>query len=196
MKKLFLPTVLAMLLFTTSCKKDLLQQKDSGYFLNVTVMGQTLNASSAIGGFGFADQFGCDGTDNYANDNIGQIENTAYFIEINVNYKQDNKDFASSTARMYSVKVRDLFSLNPYPLGIPCNLDLGVFLEDKSLSNEETRLMSAGRLHKVTSISISSETGNDVTYDIAGTFSCSLKNSANVTIPVSGSYKTFITVFK
>ena len=196
-KILFLAMSLLSFMIFPSCKKNSDSKSDSasGYFLDVNINGQPFSVKT-ISVFGLVNQDGCD-TKIYTHQNIGQIDVASYFVEVNLTHKQNKIDFTSSVPGTYAVKSEDIFSMtNPYPYGISCNLDLVVSLDDKTLSNQETTLLSTNRVNTITSISISKESSTKTTYDIIGNFSCSFKNSRNVTIPLTGKYKAFIEVLK
>lgn len=193
MRNLFLFGML-FLVALSSCSNDG-PVNNGGYFLKVLVNGETIEATSPIGLVGFTDDEGCTGTYPYTLQGIGQIDRTDQFVEAYIMHKQDWVDFDGSAPGQYSVKDYD-FIYNTYLYGIPCNLDLVVFYDDNTVSDPETVLQISNRVHNVTSIVRVSETSNEVKYDITGDFSCSFKNINNVTIPISGSYKTFINVMK
>ena len=200
MKKRLLPIICAFtfMIGITSCKKNSTENiaTPAGYFLKVTVNGQVLNSTSPIGAFGLDDQIGCDNTYTFSNQNIGQIENSSYFIQIDIRHRQTRSQFANSTTGVFSITTEDNTATQPFPLGIPCNLDLVVYIEDKSLTNKRTTLLPNSRVNNVTTISIASESTTEVKYDVSANFTCSFKNSANANITLSGTYKTFISVFK
>lgn len=183
-----------------SCKKvspnNSSTLSSTGYFLEVSVNGQTFTQKSAISVFGFENQNGCD-TKLYNHQNISQIDVVSCFVEVNLTHKQNKVDFANSTSGTYAVKSEDMFSMtNPYPYGISCNLDLVVSFQDKTTANQETTLLPSSRINNITALSISKESSTATTYNITGNFTCTFKNSKNISIPVTGRYKTFIDVLK
>ena len=196
MKKISLLTLCTFFLISFySCKKSKTEEvvvATNDYFLDVTIGGQTYT-SKIIGIFGSTNQTGCD-TKKYVAQNIGQIDIAKYFIQVDIKHKENQVDFANSTSGNYSVKDNDILIGPTY--GNSCNLDLEISVDDLMLSNENTKLQSSGRIHTVSSVTKVSENSTSVKYNITGTFSCSVKNSANILLPITGKYKTFIETLK
>lgn len=142
-KILFIIISLSSLIIFPSCKKVSNTNSDSvsGYFLDVNINGQLFSVKT-ISVFGLQNQDGCD-TKIYNHQNISQIDIASYFVEVNLTHKQNKIDFANSGPGTYAVKSEDLFSMtNQYLYGKSCNLDFVVSFNDKTLSNQETTLLS------------------------------------------------------
>ncbi len=195
-KLLFVIGLFAILGFSSSCKKDetkstSTQSTPSGYFVNVTINGVDYNEIGDIGYGFYESQDGCDGKIYTLHTLNTGIRTSTFSFSMNLNHRQNNSDFSTLTLGSYSVK-KNLWPSNDSLL---CNWDLAIGYNDKTLTDQSTTVEPDG-IHNVTAITYLSETNTQVQYNVEGNFDFSVKNSANLIIHITGSYREYIQTYK
>ena len=155
------------------------------YFMNATINGVNYSfTSESI--YGFGSQGGCLPV-SYFLRNIGQIDVSNFFLDVNLFHYSNNADFSLSDTGYFAVHSIDDYS---WVEGSPdfCAQDLVVNLEDNSNSDNNWFLVPGG-IHVVTSISQSSQSSTDVVYNVEGNFSMSFVSNNGQSVPVSGNYR-------
>jgi hypothetical protein len=192
MKKILL--FVSMLLVLQSCKKS--ATTNSGkLFIQITVNGQTYKEDLAdIGGTGFSGQTSCTNKPGFLQFG-GMIETSQLEFEAYLFHNENETDFAAATtANARLVDTRDHF----YSLYGACNshLDLNISFLDKLLNDQSCSVETTGRTHTVESITLLETTSTEKRYAIAGSFSCTLRKSNNVTFPLTGKYRTTVSTLR
>jgi len=185
MKVLFNSLLLVSLLFF-SCKKQNSSPVSTNDYLKITVNGIQYNEDLYSYGSGFTGQTGCISKKHF-DSYIGIIENSKLSYSLYIRHLENDIDFANVQIGTFKIASRGQSSI--------CNLDLIALFEDKTLSNPSTTLI-AGGTNTISSITKLSSTNTEQLYTIAGKLNCSFKNSANVTIPITGEYQITVDVFK
>ncbi len=188
MKKILL--FVLTLLVIQSCEKS--SSTNSGnLFLEITVDGQTYKENLAdIAGTGFSGQTSCTNKLGFLQFG-GMIENSQLEFDAYLFHHENEVDFNTpSSASVRLVDIGDHF----YTLLGACNsnFDLNIDFSDKSLSNQTCTVQSTGRTHTIESITLTETTSTEKIYAVSGTFSCTLRNSNNVAIPLSGKYRVAV----
>lgn len=188
MKKLFyyfLHFVFLSLLITCGGSEE---NKINADYIEITLNGKTIKKEIFWQGTGFSGQTGCINKPHFLQ-LLGQFEDSSFFFDGNLLHLENDIDFKNTLPRAYGVKNKNLFSSSA------CNLDLEASLEDKTLSNKTTQLMSGG-INTVTSIKKGNSSSTENEYTIVGNFNVNFKNASNIVIPVSGKYQITISVLK
>lgn len=188
MKKIFL--FVLTLLVIQSCKKS--SSTSTGkLFLEITVNGQTYKENLAdIGGTGFSGQTSCTNKPGFLQFS-GMIETSQVLFEAYLFHHENETDFGSpSSASARLVDTKNHF----YNLNGACNsnFDLNIDFEDKSLTNQACTVLSSGKTHTIESVTLTETTSTEKRYVISGSFSCTLRNSNNVSFPLTGRYRTTV----
>ena len=190
MKKITLLALVLILFVANACKKS--SSTNSGnLFIEITVNVQTYKENLAdIGGTGFSGQMSCTNKPSFLQFS-GMIETSQVLFEAHLFHHENESDFwspGSSSARL--VDIKNYF----YNLNAACNsnFDLNIDFEDKSLINKACTVLSSGKTHTVESITLLETTSTEKRYVISGSFSCTLRNSNNVSFPLTGKYRTTV----
>ncbi len=192
MKKILL--FVLTLLVIQSCKKSS-SSSTGNLFLEITVNGQTYKEDLAdIGGTGFSGETSCTNQPGFLQFG-GMIETSQLEFEAYLFHHENETDFAAATAaNARLVDARDHY----YSFNGACNshLDLNISFLDKLLNDQSCSVETTGRTHTVESITLLETTSTEKRYAIAGSFSCTLRNSNNVTFPLTGKYRTTVSTLR
>ena len=191
--KVFLSIIaICATIFLIGCKKSSNSTSNSTitpYFMKVTVNGA--NYSNDLVNFGGLDnQNGCN-SKVYNIDYISQIYVSNFSLNVMIKHLQNNTDFNGSVHGTYLVK--EMWNNSEETI---CNFELEIGYEDKTQSNQTVHLTGTNNIHNITSVKLKSQNSTSYTYDIEGNFSCSVKNSANAIINITGTYKSNIETLK
>lgn len=109
----------------------------------------------------------------------------AYYLDCYIKHYTNNADFVSTKPGAHKI-----FDGGLLLSAVNCNCDLVIGLVDNSIPSlfNNTALEPTNIVNNITSITKKDSTAAYVTYVIAGNFSCSFKNTNNVSIPVVGNY--------
>ena len=191
MKKITLLALVLVLFVAHACKKS--SSTSSGnLFLEITVYGQTYKKDLAdIAGTGFSAGTSCTNKPGFLQF-CGMIETPQVLFQAYFFHHENETDFgtpSSASARLVDMKNHH------YNTNGACNanFDFNIDCEDKSLINPtECTVLSSGKTHTVESITLLETTSTEKVYTIAGSFSCILRNSNNVSFPLTGKYRTTV----
>lgn len=187
--KLFLGfTLLSLFISCSKSEKATTTNTESIDFLEIVISGKTYKKDIYSGGTGFANQQGCIAGKPHFLGLLSQLETSSFFFASNISYLENEVDFIKFSAGKYSVQDRSISSSI-------CNLNLDIALEDKSLTNKKTTLVSGG-INTIISIKKGKITTTSVLYQIQGNFTCSFKNNLGATIPITGKYQITVPVYK
>ena len=190
MKKITLLALVLVLFVAHACKKS--SSTSSGnLFLEITVNGQTYKKDLAdIGATGFSSQISCTNKSSFLKFSgmieTSQVEFEAYFF-----HHENETDFgspSSASARLVDMK-NHYYNTNG---ACNANYDLNIYFADKSLVDSDCTVLSSGKTHTVESITLTETTSTEKRYVISGSFSCTLRNSNNVSFPLTGKYRTTV----
>ena len=190
MKKIKLLALVLVLFVANACKKS--SSTNSGkLFLEITVNGQTYTEDLAdIGGTGFGGETSCTNKPGFLKFSgmieTSQVEFEAYFF-----HHENETDFgspSSASARLVDMK-NHYYNTNG---ACNANYDLNIYFADKSLVDSDCTVLSSGKTHTVESINLTETTSTEKRYVISGSFSCTLRNSNNVSFPLTGKYRTTV----
>lgn len=186
MKKILL--FVLMLLLIQSCKKSA-TTNSGNLFLEITVNGQTYKENLAdIAGTGFSAGTSCTNKPGFLQFS-GMIETSQVLFEAYFFHHENEIDFgtpSSASARLVDIK-NHYYNFNG---ACNSNFDLNIDFDDKSLVNQACTVLSSGKTHTVESITLTETTSTEKVYTIAGSFSCTMRNSNNVSFPLTGKYRT------
>jgi hypothetical protein len=175
-----------------ACSKPDAVDNAYGYFLDAYINNVKYTTSS-VASFVQPNQSGCVANKTYTLTNLGQINVDSYFLDVYLKHYSKNIDFA--TIKPGAHKIYDGGQLlSP----TSCNCDLIIGLVDNSIPSiyNNTILQSTNIVNNITAITKKDSTAATYTYLISGNFSCSFKNTNNLTIPVVGNYTIPIKVAK
>jgi hypothetical protein len=181
----------AILFYMTSCSKSTPTTPSSAtskQFLEITVDSKVYKYDlQGVLMAGYLDVL-CDSKKGFLN-NIydGDLDNR-FTINTDLFHYTFDVDFKNVSPGNYTLVDVDYFK--DY-----CNYTFSLNLKDKSLSNYRTTLLAGGK-HNISSVNFLGSASGNNEYLIAGNFTASYKNSANATIPVSGSYQKIVSVTK
>lgn len=194
MRKLFI--LLSLVITFASCRKESVAERtaqEDGYFFNINIAGEQLSETNQMrfGFFSYTEEIGCIPNKRYAFTNITQFSNSRFFVDANLWHFRNNVDFITTT-------VGSKTMLNERNSRL-CSLDLMITYED-----EISNLMYFPTSQKpitanITSITKVSETQTTVKYNIEGNFSAEFRvpvTNSPRNIPISGSFRTWINVYK
>jgi len=190
MKKITLLALVLVLFVANACKKS--SSTNSGkLFLEITVNGQTYTEDLAdIGGTGFGGETSCTNKPGFVQFS-GMIETSQVLFEAYFFHHENEVDFGSpgsASARLVDIK-NYYYNFNG---ACNANFDLNIDFEDKRLSNPACLVESTGKTHTVESITLTETTSTEKRYVISGSFSCTLRNSNNMSFPLTGKYRTTV----
>ncbi len=176
-----------MLFVIQSCKKS--SSTGSGNnFIQISLNGQTYKETMGdIGGTGFSGQVSCTNKPGFLQFG-GMIETSQLEFEAYLYHNEDETDFAAaSSSSVRLVDSRDHF----YSFNGACNrhLDLNISFLDKLLNDESCSVETTGRTHTVESVTLVETTSTEKVYVLKGSFACTIRNSANVLTPLTGTYQ-------
>lgn len=174
-----------------SCSKDdeaAPKDTESKDFLEIVVNGKTYKNEIFSGGTGFGNQIGCLPGKPHFLGLLSQVETSAFFFDSYISYLENEVDFIKFSSGRYAVQA---WTGN----NSICNLNLGISFKDKSLTNQNTTIVSGG-INTITSIKKVKTTSTTVLYQIQGNFTCSFRNNAGTTIPLTGKYQITIPTYK
>jgi len=188
MKKITLLALVLVLFVANACKKS--SSTNSGnLFIEITVNGQTYKENLAdISGTGFSSGTSCTNKPGFLQFS-GMIETSQVLFEAYFFHHENETDFgspSSASARLVDIK-NHYYNFNG---ACNTNYDLNIDFDDKSLVNQACTVLSSGKTHTVESITLTETTSTEKVYTIAGSFSCTLRNSNNVSFPLTGKYRT------
>ena len=184
----------AILFYMTSCSKSTPKtpttpsSTTSKQFLEITLDSKVYKYDlQGVVMAGYLDVL-CDNKKGFLN-NIydGDLDNR-FTINTDLFHYTIDADFKDVSPGNYTLVDVDYFK--DY-----CNCTFSLNLEDNSLSNYRTTLLAGGK-HNISSVKFLGSASGNNEYLIAGNFTASYKNSANATIPVSGSYQKIVSVTK
>ena len=179
MKKAFIYILLVTSIGLNSCSKGSSGNGGGSQSLpnQIIINGQTYSYTANtidISGTGSSGQTSCNNTSSFYQ--LGpHFENASYLLDLH----------------LFHIKNDSIYSLNGTCYN---NLDLLIDFQDKTVnSNYDNSLMqNSGATNKVTSITLVSTNSGSKTYLVSGTFSCTLINPNNKSIPVSGNYNIYV----
>jgi hypothetical protein len=187
--KIFLGFTLLSLFISCSKNEEATPKyTESIDFLEVVINEKTYKKDIYSGGTGFGNQTGCIAGKPHFLGLLAQIETSTFFFSSNISYLENEVDFIKFSAGKYAVQSSSISNSI-------CNLNLDINLEDKSLTNKKTTLVSGG-INTITSIKKGKATAANVMYEIQGNFTCSFKNNSGAIIPISGKYQITVPVYK
>lgn len=194
MKKLLLSiSIITMIVSCSSDEKtnDTSVANDIGYF-NVTLNGETITYEFREEDFTFATYpESCKPNIELAKQFVGQAEKLKYFLDIYLVHNDNKSQFQGYDIKSTSAKTDFTTISNCFN-----NFDLITDYEDK-LENKYLYLnASSTNFNKIESVTVYKENANDITYAVKGNFEVTFKKADNTLIPVKGSYKTFIYLYK
>ena len=195
MKKAFIYILLVSSIGLNSCSKSSSGNGGGSQSLpnQITINGQTYSYTANtidISGTGSSGQTSCSGISSFYQWGP-HFENASYLVDLRLFQFQNDKDFMSTAIGNYSIKNDSLIGLNA-----PCynNMDLLIDFQDKTVNTQydNSLMQNSGATNKVTSITLVSTNSGSKTYLVSGTFSCTLINPNNKSIPVSGNYNIYV----
>ena len=195
MKRAFIYILLVTSIGLNSCSKGSSGNGGGSQSLlnQIIINGQTYSYTANtidISGTGSSGQTSCNNTSSFYQ--LGpHFENASYLLDLHLFHNQNDNDFKSTAIGNYPIKNDSIYSLNGTCYN---NLDLLIDFQDKTVnSNYDNSLMqNSGATNKVTSITLVSTNSGSKTYLVSGTFSCTLINPNNKSIPVSGNYNIYV----
>lgn len=174
--------ILVGLLFACSKEKEGSTQD----YIEIVINGETYK-NEIFGGSGFANGNGCFANKPHYLGLLGEFETPAFRFVSYISYLQQEDDFVKTVAGSYNIQT-GMESI--------CNLNLSIQYDDKLLTNNTT-VLQGSRTHQVTSIIKKGAVNFSlVEYQVKGNFSCSFRNAAGITVPITGNYQCTITVMK
>lgn len=194
MKKYYSIALVLVLFLANSCKKSASSGSDNP-FIQITVNGQTYTEELAdISGTGFGGETSCANKPGFLQFG-GMIESSQFEFEAYLFHNENEVDFAaasSGSARL--VDIGDHF----YNFSGACNshLDLNIDFLDKLQNIQNCSVETAGRTHSIESIKLLETSSTQKTYLVTGSFSCTIRNNANATFPLSGKYRVAISTLR
>ncbi|MGG7034412.1 MAG: hypothetical protein ACI7YS_04350 [Flavobacterium sp.] len=203
MKKSFLVifTGLALMSFvgcsSDSSNADKNSTASNDGYLDVTVGGQHYRDDYKEGySFsleGFVDN--CDSSGKITGQNAGQIDVANFFMDVYLCHDKNLAEFQNYNKNLAYISSVDI-NTGSFLEDCRKNFELVISYEDIANNKKYYNLSNSGRLNNITSVSVFKEDSQQKIYVVTGNFSGSFVKSDNSTIPVSGSYKTFISVLK
>jgi hypothetical protein len=152
--------------------------RSSNYHKDATING-TNNTWQSIGTFSFDNNPGCVTNNSYILTNAGQITSAQYNLDVLIKTYRNIADFTSSTGAHSLLPSYKLYTSST------CNFDISI---DLTKNCNSCTLQTTSLVNNVTCISKANETSSYILFTVSGNYSCSFKNSSNVTIPVIGNY--------
>ncbi len=153
--------------------------------------GQTYTENLAdISGTGYSGGTSCTNKPGFLQFS-GMIETSQLLFEAYLFHHENDIDFGnpnSSAARLMGINNFSPFSGN----SCSSNFDFVIDYNDKLLSNQACFVESTGKTHTIESIKLLGTTSTEKVYAITGSFSCTIRNSNNVAIPLTGKYRTTV----
>lgn len=181
LKAIFL--ILFSFLCLSACKK---QDSGPNDYLEVQIGGKTYRNDIYSAGTGFSNQDGCTSDPHFLG-YLSEFVTSTFEFDGYISYLEEDSNFKNSTAGSYGVQSQSSNAI--------CHLNLALYFADKTQANSITTLLNSG-VNQVTSITKVGTTSTGVRYRIRGNFSCSFRNSAGTSIPVSGSYQYTVEVYQ
>ncbi len=185
----FLMTVMIFSFLFSACSKSTGDTTVYPYYLNITI-NKVAYTTNSVASFGLTNEAGCVANKSFDLTNVGQFNVEDYFFDCYFKHYTNNSDFASTKPGTHKI-----FDGGDLLKSTQCNCDLIIGLVDNNIPNlyNNTILQPTNIVNTVTSITnISKGTDSlagNIVYAVAGTFSCYFKNTNNVVIPVTGTYK-------
>ena len=197
MKKAFIYILLVTSIGLNSCSKGSSGNGGGSQSLpnQIIINGQTYSYTANaidISGTGSSGHTSCNGISSFYQ--FGPIfENASYYVDLYLVHYQNDKDFMYTAIGNYPIKND---SLIVFTAPSPCysNMDLLIDFQDKTVnsSSDNSLMQNSGATNKVTSITLVSSDSGSKTYRVSGTFSCTVINPNNKSIPVSGNYNIYV----
>lgn len=149
--------------------------------------------TSSVSSFVQPNQQGCVANKLYSLTNVGQINVDSYFLDVYLKHYSKNADFGTIKPSAHKI-----FDGGQLLSTTSCNCDLVIGLVDNSIPSiyNNTILQATNIVSNITAITKKDSTAVNYTYLVSGNFSCTFKNTNNVTIPVVGNYSIPIKVTK
>jgi len=184
-----------------SCSSSDENNSSEDLFLNINISGTNFN-SEGLYATGFAGQNNCSDNGDLFLQYIGEVENSALYVEVNLAHFENLNDYANAQKNnIIATRITDTNSVWTFSTdGIDsdfCNLnnDLSIIYEDKKTSTYLNLKPNSQSTHKITKVEFVSEDSQSKFYIIEGNFNCTFLNK-NSDVPVSGSYRIKIEVLK
>lgn len=190
-KSFVLITILALLSCSSNDSTNTSIANNVGY-CNVTLPGATINHEFKEEDITFS--FGaksCKPNLILDKQSVGQVEKAFFFLDIYLVHNDNKSQFEGYNINNTSVKTN--FAGNSDCFN---NFDLITDYEDKFENNYLNINIPSTNFNKIESVTVYKENTNYIIYAVKGNFEITFKKSDNTLIPVKGSYKTFIYVWK
>jgi hypothetical protein len=184
-----------------SCSSSDENKPEEDLFLKINISGTTFN-SEGLYATGFAGQNNCSNTGDLFLQYVGEVENSALYVEVNLAHFENLNDYANAqknnilTTRI--IDTNSIWTLSTDGIDSDfCNLnnDLSIIYEDKKTNTYLNLKPNSQSTHKITKVDFVSEDSQSKFYIIEGNFDCVFLNKNN-DIPVSGNYRIKIEVLK
>lgn len=171
---------------------------NNNLFLNINISG-TNYKEDAPNIFGFSEEENCLNNGALYLLNVGQIENSSFFVDCSFIHFENLVDFNNTQKNVITntrlTDISDIFELNFTEDACSKNNDFSIVYEDK-VSNKYLRLKpNSPKNHTITNVKFSSEDATSKFYIVEGTFNATFLKG-NIDIPVNGNYKIEVEVLK
>ena len=195
MKKAFIYILLVTSIGLNSCSKGSSGNGGGSQSLpnQIIINGQTYSytANTTVSGVQFSGQNSCSSVS--LSTELGPVfDNASYYVDLSLYQYSNDKDFMATAIGNYPIK-NDSSQIGS---NTPCynNMDLIIRFQDKTVNSQydNSLMQNSGATNKVTSITLVSTDSGSKMYRVSGTFSCTVINPNNKSIPVSGNYNIYI----